>query len=122
MSSSDTTASESSMSLKEKWIAALRSGRYKQVTGRLRRENGHCCLGVLCDILNPDGWEEINNGYSFQYQGICSSAELPDNIPPLLGLESINTNIYLKDISLIALNDHKGYSFKQIADYIEENL
>ena len=40
---------------KEKWLAALRSGKYKQARGVLRGEAvdgsgvGYCCLGVLVD-------------------------------------------------------------------------
>ncbi len=49
--------------LKTKWIEALRSGEYHQATGLLRSENtvdgspmGYCCLGVLCDVVDSDGW------------------------------------------------------------------
>ena len=50
--------------VKEKWLDALRSGRYVRGTGRLSRWDGdgqtrHCCLGVLADVLgidyNPSG-------------------------------------------------------------------
>lgn len=41
--------------LKRKWIEALRSGRYRQTTGRLTDgEGGYCCLGVLCAIQDPN--------------------------------------------------------------------
>ena len=48
--------------IKDKWVTALRSGKYKQTTGALRRvtadgESGFCCLGVLCDVVDPDGWD-----------------------------------------------------------------
>lgn len=43
--------------VKEKWIAALRSGDYLQSTGRLKRDEegrgkkvSYCCLGVLCEL------------------------------------------------------------------------
>lgn len=36
--------------VKKKWVAALRSGKYEQSTGALRKEDGYCCLGVLCDL------------------------------------------------------------------------
>lgn len=43
--------------MKRRWIRALRSGKYKQGHDRLRTEdNRFCCLGVVCDIVNPDGW------------------------------------------------------------------
>lgn len=30
-----------------KWLAALRSGEYKQGVGQLKSDGGYCCLGVL---------------------------------------------------------------------------
>lgn len=40
--------------IKDKWLDALKSGRYTQGTGRLRRiDNGrltYCCLGVLGEV------------------------------------------------------------------------
>lgn len=42
--------------IKAKWVAALRSGKYKQGRGRLRSGDEFCCLGVLCDIVYPQGW------------------------------------------------------------------
>lgn len=36
----------------DKWVAALRSGEYKQGFGELKaNNNSFCCLGVLCDIV-----------------------------------------------------------------------
>lgn len=36
------------------WVRALRSGKYKQTTGKLARiddkRHGYCCLGVLCEL------------------------------------------------------------------------
>lgn len=36
--------------VKAAWVAALRSGEYKQAVGQLKAGDGHCCLGVLCDL------------------------------------------------------------------------
>jgi hypothetical protein len=36
--------------IKEKWVAALRSGEYKQTKGYLRNKKGYCCLGVLTNF------------------------------------------------------------------------
>jgi hypothetical protein len=37
--------------LKKKWVAALRSGEYKQGIGELYvKDNSYCCLGVLCRV------------------------------------------------------------------------
>lgn len=40
--------------IKEKWVAELRSGKYKQGTGYLRRNDEFCCLGVLCELAVAD--------------------------------------------------------------------
>ena len=39
-------------SIADKWVEALRSGKYKQGEGFLHSEsnNTYCCLGVLCEI------------------------------------------------------------------------
>lgn len=54
--------------LKDRWVKALRSGKYKQVkeslraevydeeTGHYRDEIGYCCLGVLCEVAPGISW------------------------------------------------------------------
>jgi hypothetical protein len=42
--------------LKRKWVEALRSGKYEQASGKLRVGNKFCCLGVLCDLVDPEKW------------------------------------------------------------------
>ena len=39
--------------IKDKWVAALRSGKYKQGSGQLHNtmNDTYCCLGVLCAEL-----------------------------------------------------------------------
>lgn len=85
--------------LKAKWLEALRSGRYKQGQGRLRDEsNQFCCLGVLCDVGVPGQWD-----YSF----FC-------------GLDFGISRGYSDMI--IMMNDTYRLSFKEMADWIEENI
>jgi hypothetical protein len=39
------------LDIAKKWVEALRSGKYKRATHRLRaNEDSFCCLGVLCDL------------------------------------------------------------------------
>jgi hypothetical protein len=53
--------------IKQEWIEALESGKYRQGSGQLKGftsttedfkqcDIGFCCLGVLCDILAPKGF------------------------------------------------------------------
>src|SRR6056297_2776684 len=45
----------------QKWIDALRSGKYEQNISALRsNDNKFCCLGVLCDIYDPTKWRNFN--------------------------------------------------------------
>lgn len=48
--------------IKQMWIAALRSGDYKQAKRRLRIEHSdgsasYCCLGVLCELYRQETGE-----------------------------------------------------------------
>ncbi len=50
--------------VKQKWIGALRSGKYEQGTEKLRSVSGYCCLGVLCDLYAQEHnieWEFRSN-------------------------------------------------------------
>jgi len=94
--------------IKEKWINALRSGEYEQIRGALRREEGFCCLGVLCDIINTDCW--FGNTWRRE------SGWLPSEL--MVDLE-LSTDA---DVAVLAGMNDTGKSFKQIASYIEERL
>lgn len=120
-------------SVKKKWLSALRSGKYKQTQKTLKDSNGHCCLGVLCDIhrlttkKKGNTWKKRVNG-QLEYHGF--SDVLPPIVSKWAGLkDSIgepaknptlrNSLGYLT--SLVGLNDD-GVSFKEIARYIEKSL
>lgn len=52
---------------KNKWLEALRSGKYKKGRGRLLKQDRYCCLGVYAEEvikapLLESGDFEINNG------------------------------------------------------------
>ncbi len=100
--------------LKAKWIATLRSGNYKQANGVLRDdENNCCCLGVLCDIVQPNGWSNETStcyehgGHSFIFPGTKFLSKV--------GLTEEEAR------KAAQLND-KGAPFEEIADWIEANL
>ena len=96
--------------LKKKWVAALRSGDYKQTQGSLGKLaddrlvqflnpptpldeiDSFCCLGVLRMIEKPEG--------PFYYPEVKYDDHGPYN--------------------LVTLNDQKKWNFNEIADYIEE--
>jgi hypothetical protein len=104
---------------KEAWLAALRSGRYEQTKGRLRDNTGAmCCLGVMCDVVNPDAWKvtESQAGMIVSNTWFGAISLPPDDFTEALGLDSDQVRY------LATLNDDLDCNFQEIADYIEDNL
>lgn len=111
--------------VKEKWVAALRSGEYRQGMNALRRGEQFCCLGVLCDLAVRDGAEvKAKPGTSdadstWVYDE--SVGILPESVVAWAGLDSLAPRVEspIGALSLPTLNDG-GYTFEQIADFIED--
>lgn len=98
--------------LKDRWVAALRSGEYAQGSSYLKDETDggetfHCCLGVLCEISPAVAKRRLGSWgmFSLLSREQLDYAVLDDNTQ--------NTLAYK--------NDH-GTSFKRIATWIERNL
>lgn len=91
------------------WVKALRSGRYKQGHGALKRGKGqkarYCCLGVALRVCNLD---KANRD-----PGLPENCQLCSKNLRLLGIDESRQR------GLIHVNDGLEYSFKQIADIIE---
>ncbi len=99
--------------VKKEWVKGLRSRKYKQTTGVLKDHLGYCCLGVLCNIIDPENWDQFDN---YKYKSKSSEVEIPDNLRKKLKITKKQQE------KLVELNDDQGLSFNKIADYIEENL
>jgi len=86
--------------IRDKWVTALRSGEYVQGQGYLKDDGEYCCLGVLCEI-HPD----------FDFPVSEWETALDKSI---LGFDD--------DIQrrLIEMNDIDGYTFDEIADFVEK--
>lgn len=117
---------------KQRWLEALRGGKYQQGHGGLRgyshtgkgrlpviNDAGYCCLGVLCDVVDPTKWAKDdvqiggyshgpshNTSYWFPGSAVAEEAGLSENAMHVLA----------------AMNDTQTLSFEQIADWIEQNL
>lgn len=101
--------------IKAKWLAALRSGEYKQGRGELRNGDSFCCLGVLCDLHSKDSGIAWDGAYYLTGIGlpppeVWEWANLPEQDPKLDGFH------------ITGLNDEHGFSFNQLADIIEQQL
>jgi hypothetical protein len=113
---------------KAKWVAALRSGEYKQGQHRLCREKpttgerSFCCLGVAADLVDPNGWvrstdDEIGSDITYHHDDGLGSGEFSNVYFYFPGYE------YAADIDKLASkNDINGWTFAEIADYIEAEL
>jgi hypothetical protein len=129
------------------WIAALRSGDYKQTTGYLHitapindspnndnyRPVGFCCLGVACDLFDPTQWveREADTGEgayeSFHENGYSLEPVVRDWLG--LGIEPwgeepdeyghVSSAEWQEKIQ--EMND-EGSTFTEIADALEERF
>lgn len=104
------------------WIAALRSGEYRQTTGCLTRvdDNGtnpkHCCLGVACVVTGVSGKVrsyivdyDFGPECEYVHDGVMSKTYFEDTF----GLNNVT------QYSLTAINDHRDLDFKVVADVLE---
>ena len=102
--------------VKKKWLKALRSGKYKQTTGQLKRDNKFCCLGVLCDIHAKENNKRWNQKNTYHH----NSGSLPIHVKKWAALNESNPRYKGKYVYLAAANDNR-MSFKRIANIIEKN-
>jgi hypothetical protein len=118
VSTTESTRAKLRPEIKQRWLEALRSGRYEQGGGRLRDRGDHyCVLGVLCDLAVEDEqvtWEPAEDDFT------CGSFVC---FPPPR-LRAWAWEHYSSEVEnhLFNLNDGNFASFTQIADYIEANL
>lgn len=109
----------------EKWLEALRSGKYNQATGVLYSpfKHGYCCLGLAASLCGMKD-EEL---YGHQFiQGSCYSIEEIEKIRKDGYPEELSTMEFYLPVSslgggLAEMND-AGITFEEIADWIEENV
>jgi hypothetical protein len=132
----------------QKWVKALRSGKYKQGQKALKYHNKgvtrHCCLGVLCELYQQDKKQKQQKplkttevtpqdaclflelsprGRAVQFAN--DSTELPPSVARWAGLHT-HDGAFIEPVkgfrrirSLAGLNDD-GATFKKIADVIEQ--
>ena len=113
------TPTKEQLENRRKWVAALRSGAYRQAKAVLYDGAGYCCLGIACVALGllPDKERHFDT----------FSALLPPSIAKRLGfgeswLEGKLDKPVAGEGCLSSLNDLAGYTFAQIADVIEEQF
>lgn len=109
----------------DKWVEALRSGKYKQTREgvlRTKDKKEYCCLGVLCKLIDPSILRQID----------LHTSELPDNVALKsqskchIKFDNINA-AGLNDSGFVEYNDLdqetriEALTFDEIADLIQIN-
>lgn len=115
--------------VKKRWLAALRSGRYAQGYGCLVQpgllgggDACYCCLGVLCAIA-PRRIAVERGGYYFAGPYGHALEYLPIDVWEWAGLTSKNPIVRCRGrrVTLATLND-QHVTFAEIADAIDRSL
>lgn len=129
----------------EKWVAALRSGEYQQIDGRLRSfepdvdgKYSYCCLGVLCDLhrkeITPDGsdhhyqWGEVPGKTGTTTTAYANHYDtLPMSVREWAGVRSSDPDLLADPygegqcpMNITSLNDDLSFEFPLLAQLIEE--
>jgi hypothetical protein len=119
----------------KEWLTALRSGKYEQTSGSLYniQDQGYCCIGVAAKIKYPLHYlKNKSNKYAGVLQGnkksilqenkksICSDTKYKLSKIPQELKGNVHANNFVSQ--LVNLNDDEGYSFEEIAEWIEKNV
>jgi hypothetical protein len=113
--------------LKSQWVAALRSGKFKQGFGSLRAiepvtgEYCHCALGVLCETLGLGAFEDVKKGSQsycrHTFNGKSHQVYQPNQ------KEMIKIGLYPSMMDKVSLrNDEMMLTFHEMAKFIDKNF
>lgn len=113
----------------KKWLAALRSGRFKQIKNNLcarkgQKSLGYCCLGVACEIFRKENPDILirNRDLVYEFDDGNEDTFLPSPVRKWLGLGTEGGDPLNQDLpSCVSMNDDDGFSFREIADRLERN-
>jgi hypothetical protein len=113
--------------IKKQWVAALRSGKYKQAKKQLKKGQGFCCLGVLTDLYFKSGAARPTWGKPVNIKVEATDESLPYCVMEWAGLESSDPSPSGSMKTLSNMNDgdrgaFEPLSFKEIASVIEKGL
>ncbi len=105
------------------WLKALRSGKYTQCKNNLTDGTSYCCMGVLC-MITP-GY--VTEGQWFKLDGVSYAITPKQDTLRDLGFRSmigtlpapLEASCAAMSAVLGTLNDKHGYTFEQIADWVE---
>jgi len=105
----------------KRWIKALRSGKYKQTSGKLQDTDGFCCLGVACELFNKSNTiDECGHIEGYMPDQQNNSPKWLCNINEDLNKRTkYPTDSSFFGYDLPEMNDKKKSSFDEIADLLQ---
>lgn len=103
--------------LRQKWINALRSGKYKQASFALHDERGYCCLGVLASVTGCKWYRDGETGHLSPFVGDKSMRHRQGDY-----LKTDFCGLHLRTQKKLAIMNDEHKTFREIADYIEKRI
>lgn len=106
--------------IRQRWLAALQSGKYRQGKGLLRSQTDkYCPLGVLCDLHaahtgREGGWEKGNTPVLDYWSYLGAATEPPPQVLTWAQLDRADAQ------ELMWSNDKSCTSFADAIAYIQE--
>lgn len=115
------TLSKMNPKLKKKWLAALRSGKYRRGLAQLKDGNRYCCLGVLCEVSG----QRFDGDDTFLPERVAALTGVTERTQEVLA--SINDGDYdafqkRQYGPIKRYREDRGAPFSSIADFIEKHL
>ena len=109
--------------IKSKWVAALRSGKYKQTKNVLRNRDSFCCLGVLCN-LHAKAHPEIAVRQRDKAMYLGNTRFLPVEVQKWAEFSSRSGVLpcHVDGLTTLAEMNDSGKTFEAIAKVIETQL
>ncbi len=102
--------------IKNLWIEALRSNKYKQGKYYLKNtdqeEDRYCCIGVLCDILFKNNLIDID-------ENLFHKPYPSKKIYEFLKIEDVEEITKFQE-KFSQMNDYGNRTFEEISNYISE--
>jgi hypothetical protein len=106
------------LDIKEKWLEALRSGKYNKGKESLLNDDKYCCLGVLCEVQERPKTLFKENKFMFDGDlgGIVRSNPLFSYLNGLGSFKGFKIEGY---INLAYVND-ESETFENVIEIIEK--
>lgn len=102
---------------KNKWLEELKSEKYGHHKSSLRsNENSFCALGILCSVVDPDGWKFNNQRQGEVHWSHRNRYAFPDQ--EILDMAGLSQSQVRAIIQMNETND----GFDEIIKYVEKHL